>query len=255
MQDKITIKKNSLSKILAIALALVLIVGAVVFFSKNDSTELPQTPERIILSIDNDAILGEENATIILIEFSDYQCPFCQIFWAQTLPGIKSEYVETGKLKFIYRDFPITQSHPLAHASAQAAECVREQGGDEAYYSMHDKLFGNQHLISKQNILLWAKELGYDINSCLESNQFSLEVRSDLQDGATAGVTGTPTSFILMSREIADIETLISMQVENQRRPGTYTVRYVETTEGLVGLRIVGAYPFSTFQNAIETGL
>ena len=259
MPDTIKIKKNSLSKILAIVLAAIVIVGAITIFSgnnsDNNSTEVPQTPEKIILDMDDDAVLGEESAQIILIEFSDYQCPFCQVFWTQTLPAIKSEYIATGKLKFIYRDFPITQSHPLAQSAAQAAECVRDQGGDEAYFAMHDKLFGNQYLISKQNMLAWAQELGYEITSCLESNKFSLEVKSDAQEGSSAGVIGTPTSFILMNKENADIETLKSMQVENSRKPGTYSIRYVETNDGLVGLRIVGAYPFSTFENAIEAGL
>ena len=102
---------------------------------------------------------------------------------------------------------------------------------------------------------MWTKESGYDINSCLNLNKFALEINGDLREGSSAGITGTPGFFVLMEKDNADIEKLIAMQIESSQRPGTYVIRYVESEEGLVGLRIVGAHPFTTFQNAIEIGL
>src|SRR3989344_6683922 len=91
-------------------------------------------------SEDDDAVLGNEDAPVTIIEFSDYQCPFCRKFWTETLGQIKSEYIDTGKVKLVFRDFPLSSLHPQAQASAEAAECVKEKGGDEAYFKMHDKM-------------------------------------------------------------------------------------------------------------------
>jgi protein-disulfide isomerase len=234
------------------------VFGGIAAFSGNSNSnqegQIPKSPERINLDIDDDAILGNPNAPITIIEFSDYECPFCERFWTQTLPQIKSEYINTGKAKFVYRDLPLTSIHPMAQPSAEAAECVRESAGnDEAYFEYHDTLFKNQNLLNKENLILWAQQQGHNINSCLNSNKFALEVNKDLQDGAGAGVTGTPTTFVLMKKENADLNVLINMQLESTQRPGTYIIRYVETNEGLVGLRISGAHPFPTFQTVIES--
>ena len=150
----------------------------------------------VVASEDDDAILGDKNAEITIIEFSDYQCPFCERFWSDTLPLIKKEYIDTGKVKLVYRDFPLTSIHPQAQGAAEAAECVREKGGDEAYFSYHDKIFGNQQSLSDSNLKKWAKELGYDIDSCLDSGKYRNEVLNDLNDGSSAGVSGTPAFFI-----------------------------------------------------------
>ncbi len=150
------------------------------------------------VSEDNDAVLGNKNAPVTIIEFSDYQCPFCEKFWTETLPSIKSKYINTGKVKLVYRDFPLTSIHPLAEPAAEAAECVRKaaKGSDAAYFKYHDKIFGNQQDLGEDNLKLWAKQLGYDISSCLDSGEMRSEVQSDEQDGAAAGVSGTPAFFI-----------------------------------------------------------
>lgn len=91
-------------------------------------------------TIDDDPILGSANAPVTMIEFSDYQCPFCHSFWKQTLPQIKKDYIDTGKVKFVYRDFPLN-IHPMAEPAARAANCAGEQG---KYWEYHDKIFGEQ---------------------------------------------------------------------------------------------------------------
>jgi protein-disulfide isomerase len=156
----------------------------------------PSQPEIIEVSADDDAVLGDENAPITIIEFSDYECPFCARFYLNTLPRLKSEYIDTGKVKLIYRDFPLSSIHPNAQKAAEAAECAEEQG---KYYEMHDKIFENQQAITTTDLKKYANEIGLDTNTfnvCLDSGEMAGEVQKDFQDGQLAGVRGTPTFFI-----------------------------------------------------------
>jgi len=200
--DTISIKKDTLWKYSTFVLLAIVVIGGF-FLLKGDSTGSvvvnPNTGGNtapVKVDGDDDAILGNENAPVTIIEFSDYQCPFCERFWSQTYPLIKSEYIDTGKVKLIYRDFPLTSIHPMAMPAAIAVECVREQGGDEAYYEMHDKIFENQASLSESNLKKWAQELSYNIDSCLDSEKYLSEVEADLREGAAAGVRGTPSFFI-----------------------------------------------------------
>jgi protein-disulfide isomerase len=100
--------------------------------------------EKASASVDDDAVLGDKNAPVTLIEFSDYECPFCQRHFKQVYPSIKKDYVDTGKVKIVFRDFvAVTAHNPNATTEALAASCAREQGGDEAYYQVHDHIFAN----------------------------------------------------------------------------------------------------------------
>ena len=162
-----------------------------------------QPPTPIVdVSEDDDAVLGNLNAPVTIIEFSDYECPFCARFYNQTLPSIKSEYIDTGKVKYVFRDYssgfedPSGRYHPLAQPAAEASECVREQGGDNAFWKYHDMIFENQAQLSEANLLKWAMEMNYDIKDCLDSNKFESEVKKDFRDGQAAGVRGTPAFFI-----------------------------------------------------------
>jgi protein-disulfide isomerase len=168
---------------------------AILEAQKTPPTQQPPAEEPAEISDGDDAVLGDINAPITIIEYSDYQCPFCGRFWSDTLPLIKENYIETGKAKLIYKDFPLSL-HPQAQISAEATECVRAQGGDEAFWKMHDKIFENQASLNQENLEKWASDLGYDISSCLEDGDFTEEVNSDLQEGTSNGVSGTPAFFI-----------------------------------------------------------
>jgi protein-disulfide isomerase len=145
--------------------------------------------------IDDDHIFGDENAPVTIIEFSDYECPFCGRFYQQTLPQIKSNYIETGKVRLVYRDFPLS-FHPNAQKAAEAAECAGEQG---KYFEMHDRLFEKGVSGGVDSFKQYAAELGLNadtFNVCLDSGQMASEVQKDFADGQAAGVTGTPGFFI-----------------------------------------------------------
>lgn len=158
------------------------------------------TQEQIAKLPDDDTVIGDPNAPITLVEFSDFQCPYCARFFKTTLPLIEENYIKTGKVKWIYRDFPIGK-HAQAELTAQTAECADEQG---KFKEMHDLLFEKQPEWAENDdapkfMKNYAKQLGLGakkFNECLDSKKYALEVRKDLVDGATSGISGTPGFFV-----------------------------------------------------------
>ncbi|MBS3092685.1 thioredoxin domain-containing protein [Candidatus Pacearchaeota archaeon] len=162
----------------------------------DDGSNNPNTIVEV--SADDDPALGNANAPVTIIEFSDYQCPFCERFYTNTLPQLKTEYINTGKVKLIYRDFPLSSIHPQAEEAAEAAECAGEQG-DNFYWKMHDKLFENQNALDTDSLKKYAQQIGLDtskFNTCLDSGAMAEEIAKDLADGTSYGVQGTPAFFI-----------------------------------------------------------
>lgn len=162
-----------------------------------------QQPSKVQVSIDDDPSMGEKDAKVIVIEFSDFQCPFCRRSYTDTISQLKKDYIDTGKVLFVYRDFPLSSIHPSASSAAMAANCANEQG---KFWEMHNKIFDEQNKqgqgtvqFSSDDLKKWADEIGLDtdkFNSCLDSQKYKDEVDKDFQDGVTAGVTGTPTFYI-----------------------------------------------------------
>lgn len=150
---------------------------------------------------DDDAVLGESDAPITLIEFTDYQCPFCGRHFEQTYGQIKSEYIDTGKVKLVLRDFPLS-FHPHAQKSAEATECAEDQG---KFWEMHDKLFQTQAAWSNLSDAIptfkqYAADLGLnagEFDSCLDGGTHAQEVKDDMAAGSAAGISGTPGFWIL----------------------------------------------------------
>lgn len=145
--------------------------------------------------LDDDAVKGDPKAPVTIVEFSDYECPFCGRFYQQTFLQINEKYIKTGKVKFVYRDFPLS-FHTQAQKAAEAAECAGEQG---KYYEMHDLLFTKGVQEGVTGFKQYAKEIGLDttkFNSCLDSGQMASEVKKDMADGAAAGIQGTPGFFV-----------------------------------------------------------
>ncbi|MEK7085859.1 MAG: DsbA family protein [Patescibacteria group bacterium] len=170
---------------------------------------------------DNDAFLGEKDAPVTIVEFSDYQCPYCANFFSETMPEIREKYINTGKVKFVYRDFPLS-FHKDAYPAALLAECVRDQAGDIAYFKMHDKIFQtlsggfDYDALSKYAVDLGVN--GSGLKTCFDSDKFKDEIAKDQADGNAVGIDGTP-GFIVN------------------------------------GLVVAGAQPFSYFEKIIEAEL
>jgi protein-disulfide isomerase len=140
-------------------------------------------------------IKGDEDAPVTITEWSDFECPFCTRFYEQTYPQIVEEYVETGKVKFVYRHFPLN-FHPNAQKAAEASECALEQ---DKFWEMHDVLFEKGVSGGVASFKQYAKDLGLDteeFNDCLDSGRMADEVADDMSQGQNAGIRGTPGFLI-----------------------------------------------------------
>ena len=160
-----------------------------------------------------------------LIEFTDYQCPFCGRHAGQVLPQIVSEYVKTGKVKYVVRDFPL-ESHAQAPKAAEAAYCAGDQG---KYWEMHDLMFADQKNLGTEDLSSLARSLGLnelEFADCLGSGRNSKRVANSLSDAQAAGVDAAPTFYLALT---------------NQQ--GT-TVKS--------DTKLVGALPYSAFKAALD---
>lgn len=189
------------------------------------------SPQKV--SVDDDPILGNKNAKVTLIDFTDYECPFCKRHFDQAYSQLKKDYIDTGKVKMVVRDLPLS-FHQNAHKEAQAAECAREQGGDTAYFKYHDEIFkrttSNGTGLALNQLSIIANDLGLNGNTlqtCLDSEKYKAEVDKDLDDATAVGASGTPTFFIGKS-----------------------------SSDGIInGTKIVGAQAYSAFQAEIDKQL
>lgn len=194
--------------------------------------QLPSEPSGPVkVSVDDDPILGDKNAPITLVEFSDYECPFCKRHFESAYQDLKKNYIDKGLVKLVFRDLPLSFHDPMATTEAIAANCAREQGGDSAYFKMHDIMFenttSNGNGLTKDYLYKFSTDLGLNagnFKSCLDSEKYKDEVAKDLADATTVGASGTPSFFIGKS-----------------------------TSDGIIdGMIIVGAQPYSAFQLAID---
>ena len=155
------------------------------------------------IGVDDDPVLGDAKAAVTIIEFGDYQCPSCRLFWRDVEPRLKKEYIDTGKVKLVFRDFPIVQNHPEAIVAAVAAQCAADQG---KYWQYHDKLFREQDnrgddiiRFKVADLKKWGADLRLDtaaFNQCVDSGRHKDEVAKDYADGEGIGIRGTPTFFV-----------------------------------------------------------
>jgi protein-disulfide isomerase len=146
------------------------------------------------VSPDDDPFWGPVDAPVTIIEFSDYQCPFCKRFYDETLPQIQATY--EGQVKFVYRDFPLTSIHPDAQKASEASECADDQGRFWEYDAL---LWANQQQLDVPSLKTYAAGLGLDaatFDACLDSGKNAQEVQKDSSDAVSYGVTGTPAFFI-----------------------------------------------------------
>jgi len=167
--------------------------------------------------LDGQPLLGNPNAPVTLIEFTDFQCSFCGRYANTTFFEIKKKYVDTGKVKTVFKNFPLS-FHENAQKAAEASECAFEQG---KFWGYKEVLFNNQNNLSIADLKKYAQDVSLEIpkfNSCLDLGKFENEVKKDFKEGQDLGVSGTPTFFIN-------------------------------------GEKIIGAQPFSEFQKIIENKL
>ena len=179
-----------------------------------------KAPEFLIQA--DDVVRGDPKAPITLVEYSDFTCHFCKKFFHETFPKLLSEYIETGKVRFVYRDFPRGLGSPLR--AADAARCAGEQN---AYWPMHDRLFNSDGQFSPENLKKFATELKLEqgqFSQCLDAHKYFPDIEKDLKDAGTLGIRGTP-AFVIFPTKVPDDPNLIL---------------------------IPGAFPFETFKEEID---
>jgi protein-disulfide isomerase len=151
-------------------------------------------PPRAVLAVaPDDPSLGPANAPVTLVEFSDFQCPFCQRV-APTLKELRSRYGD--RIRIVWKDFPLTQIHPEAFDAAQAGLCAQEQG---KFWDYHDRLFANQAALQRDALKKYAADTGMDaatFSACLDSNKYQARVQASLDAGSRLGIGSTPTTYI-----------------------------------------------------------
>lgn len=165
-------------------------------------TDTKQPAKKVEIEIGSAPVQGDSKAPVTIIEFSDFQCPYCKQFFDTTISQIKTEYVKTGKVKFAYKHFPLS-FHQNAQKAAEASECANEQN---KFWEYHDQLFSTQSTWESQDAATaattftsYATQLGLDatqFSSCLSSSKYKQKVEQDAALGAQVGVTGTPGTFI-----------------------------------------------------------
>jgi len=202
---------NNLAVPIAIVIAGAIIAGAL-YFTNNTGSPTAVPPENVPVDANvaavsqDDHILGNPNAPIVVVEYSDTECPFCKNFHS-TMNQIIDEYGKDGDVAWVYRHFPIDQLHSKADKEAEATECAFEQGGNEMFWRYINRIFeitpSNNNLDAAQLPKI-AEELGLDkgaFETCLASGKFAARVESQFQSGIAAGVRGTPHSFIITTKD------------------------------------------------------
>jgi protein-disulfide isomerase len=152
--------------------------------------------QELVLQVADAPTKGRADAPVTIVEFSDYQCGFCGRHARQTLPEIEREYIDTGKVRYVFRDFPLISIHPQAFRAHEAAACAGEQ---DKYWEMHALLFENQRALGVPDLYQHAAAIGLDegrFKQCLQSDKMADRVRRGMQEGMEIGVRGTPASFI-----------------------------------------------------------
>lgn len=184
----------------------------------------PPAPVLTEIALGNSPSLGDVNASVAIVEFTDFECPFCQRFHIQTFDKIKEEYIVPGKIRYVLRNFPL--AFPAqAQPAAIAANCAGEQG---KYWDMYHLLFVNQRRLGAELFEELAVQLnlnGAEFTACLQKPAQAQAIEADVADGKTVGVRGTPNFF----------------------------VGRIEDGKMVKAKHISGAQPFASFQQALES--
>jgi protein-disulfide isomerase len=190
----------------------------------------PSRPENI--SISGRPVRGNPNARVVLIEFSDYQCPFCGRFYRDTLPQVEKDYIGAGKIKYVFNNLPLEELHSSAFRAAQAVECAFGQG---KFWELHNRLFSNQNALGPAELVTQAKAAGLDVaqfNQCLETGKTSAAVRAGMEVAESIGIQATPTFVV----GLVDL-----------KNPDLNNIKILS----MIG----GAHPYPVFKAAIEKAL
>lgn len=198
-------------------------------------------------------IRGNPDAAVIVVEYSDTECPFCKMFQT-TMQSVMETYGKDGKVAWVYRPFPIDSLHSKARIQAEATECVNDLGGNTAYWKMLDSIYENtpsNNGLDSAKLPIFAKAAGVDVtafNTCLSSGKHVNTVEAYIQDGMRAGVQGTPYSVLVLKNKLSsDSEKTLMTFVANNGL--SQNVMISETKKEVV---MNGALPLQMVQTIID---
>ncbi|MCI0352248.1 MAG: DsbA family protein [Acidobacteriales bacterium] len=206
--------------------AAILVLACLSSGSQSAFAQSSNITEDMFISLDGAPSMGEESARVTIVEFSDFQCPLSGRYFNLTMGQLVNEYVKTGQVRYVFRDFPLESTHPQALKAAEGAHCAGEQG---KYWEMHDRLLKNQMAVALDVLPLHATVLDLDIpkfRQCLESGRYAAAVRESVTEGQKAGVRGTPAFFLGLTDP-----------KESRLKAMTF---------------VSGAQPYATFKEAID---
>lgn len=214
-EEHISIKKSTLWKVGTFVFAALFIVVLIVGSSGNptgktvDANNQDPTGGKVVVSIDNDdPVLGNPDARISIVEFSDFECPFCGRVAFDALTDLKSSsYFKDGEVNLVYQHFPLNSIHPDAQKAAEASECANNQG---KFWEYHDILFANQQALDTTSLKAYASQIGLnqeEFDSCLDNGEEKAEVNSDLTAATKAGGRGTPY-FVIVNHDSDETTTV-----------------------------------------------
>lgn len=196
------------------------------------TAQAPAGDKKATVSLDDDAVLGNKaKAKVAIVEFSDYECPFCQKFHKESQKDLVKTFVDTGKAVYSFRDYPLPFHEPVASKAANLAQCVREAKGDQAFFAFNEAYFAatqsNAKGLPEGKLDEIMKSLGVNaqsVNQCATSEKFKDEIAKDMSDGQAAGVSGTPS----------------------------FVIGKLDAKGNVTGELVVGAMPLAQFKTVVE---
>ncbi len=196
-----------------VTLAVFFVVGWWLYHSVNTQPEQGTIP----LPVGTSPTIGDGPVTVV--EFSDFECPFCREFALTVFPDVRKRLVETGRVRFVFKHFPLTQVHLKSQQAAEAAACAADQ---DKFWEYHDLLYEHQDALEIGQLLSYAGELGMDTSvfaDCLKTGLRRQDVVNDKSLGLRSGVTGTPTFFFNGRRVVGFLSFEdFSKEVERETR-------------------------------------
>jgi protein-disulfide isomerase len=184
-------------------------------------------PQQVTVNLANAPSRGRDDAKVTMVEFSDFQCPFCGRHVRETMPQIDREYIQTGKVRYVFRDLPIESLHPQAPKAHEAVHCARDQG---KYWELWARFFEHPRALGLDDMMKHATAVGLDpaaFRQCVESGRHTATVHGSLEEAARLGATGTPIIFFGLTE------------------PGSTTLTATAV--------IRGAFPYDRFRSTIDS--
>lgn len=176
------------------------------------------------LTVGDAPMLGSRNAPLTIVEFTDFQCPFCNRFFEETFPDLKKNYIDSGKVRFYSMDLPLDMLHPNALIAAQAGRCAQDQG---QFWPIHDLMQANPTRLAMTALMGYAKQVGIDVTAfqqCIDSGKYKGAIERDAKEATSRGANGTPAFVIGKS-----------------------------TAVGVEGELLIGAQPYATFDEKLKS--